>query len=453
MSAKKLLDRAGAWLSDRGMGLRIPTALGALFALTVGSAGCFVDQPGTGPVDNNTGAATATGGSGNGGDGGSGAGTQGPCVPAEGAPAKVALHLMLDRSRRLSIGDRWSALTTGIEGFLKAPSPAAEVAASVYPERDPAAPLTCGSDGECGVFGACEEKTCYGNVFFCESDNDCFNDECVPIGVCSGDLGLPCGVLDVPCADGLGTCVVPSSGGVCALPEDCAAADYASPLVAFTGVPGGAADLTAALKQQIPSGARATRAALEGAVSYVQKWSATHPTEQGAIVLFVAGTPMTCGSDVEVANVAKKALEGSPTIRTFTMWLTSNQTEGMDFANLVASAGGTGSLYFIDENNISATMSEGLTDIAARMEPCSYVVPEVPSDGHVTWTMTPSGSGSAAVILPQMAGFSACGSDDGWYFGEASAEDHTVKVMACPRTCAALATATDVHVDLICDPP
>jgi hypothetical protein len=232
----------------RGAACLVSVALGCSATGTPSGSGGAAAGPGTG----GTGAISVTGGTGgtaaSGGlvDSGSSGGGLGDAACAEDSfmaeQSPVDLALMVDQSG--SMDDFWVAVTGALKSFVQAPNAAGlGVGIAYFPIVDTSTPcLPCG--------GGC--STC--------------------INGCCPTFSGPC---DATCTSGL--CINNQCGKIPA--DSCNLADYSTPEVPISVLPGNQAALVGSLNAHTPKGGTPTAPALEGAISYARSYNAQNPSQ------------------------------------------------------------------------------------------------------------------------------------------------------------------------------
>jgi hypothetical protein len=197
---------------------------------------------------------------------------------------------MLDQSSSMSDSlaggqaTRWTAVGSGIEGFLAQPGSASF--GLQYFGLAQSCPLTCNVDADCGGCGPCQTGFCLG-------------------------------------------------GG-----DSCAPADYATPNVEIGPVQSVATNVMASLATHSPDTGSPTSAALQGAVDHAGTYAGAHAEADVVALLITDGDPDECDVNAgDINTIASTALDGAERIRTAVISLGASQP----FVDGIAQAGGTGS--------------------------------------------------------------------------------------------------------------
>jgi von Willebrand factor type A domain len=230
----------------------------------------------------------------------------------------------------------------------------------------------------------------------------------------------------------------------------CNVAQYATPEVPITELPGAAPSLQASLAKHYPQSFTPTGPALQGALQYAQAWAAAHTERTTFVVLATDGYPTECDpqSMTGLGALAAAALNGTPRVFTFVVGIGSLWN-----LNAVAKDGGTREAMIISDTSANAgqELTSALLSIATAPLACDYPIP-VPADGgtatvgkiNVEFT-PPSGGKQTLVYVPSAADCSKVSA--GWYYDNPSAP---TRIMICPKTCTAFGTGT-LDILLGCD--
>jgi len=226
----------------------------------------------------------------------------------------------------------------------------------------------------------------------------------------------------------------------------CTSTDYATPAVEIAGLPGALAALGAAIDQQRPSGNTPTQPSLQGAIEHATAWSATNPGHTVAVVYATDGYPRGCGSSNTINNAAQaaaRALQATPSIRTYVLGVGPNLTD----LNQVAVSGGTSQAYFVDTGqDVGAQLTQALASIRTNVSlDCTYTIPDPPPGqqldyGKVNVRYT-NGAGDQN-DLPRDPSTSDC--NQGWQYST----DKT-QILLCGSTCDAVKNDPDAKIDIL----
>lgn len=229
--------------------------------------------------------------------------------------------------------------------------------------------------------------------------------------------------------------------------EECNSEYYLAPAVDFGLLPGHASKLVAAIDAERPDG-RSTPVfpALGGAIRKAMALAQTAKDEKraasAAVLLVTDGEPEgQCKDDHDaIAAHAKNGL--AKDVRTFVVGLPG---VNRDFANLIASAGGTEKAIVIESNDVEGQFQKALADVRGQALPCEYALPDQVLRGdiaigqvNVVWT---HGGSKDTETIPKT---SDC-SQGGWQYDD-PAKPSTI--LLCPSTCAAIKDDLQAKIDI-----
>jgi Mg-chelatase subunit ChlD len=393
----------------------------------------------------------------------------------QAAELPLDLYVMLDTSSSMSdlvgpMRSKWTAVQSALTTFVNDPASAGiGVGLQYFPLTEAGVPTSCTASSQCGQAAPCFLKACLdpnsGAVYPCDTNRDCpLGLACQTIGQCANDHNSIClpnvnNGLCGPDSNGfdLGACQSFTTS-TCILGDSCTPSDYATPAVPIALLPGAATAVTASLAAHQPTGNTPTAAALEGAINQAQMYAAANPGHSVVAVLATDGIPDECSpSDIPtISRLAAQGLNGSPSIKTFTIGVfTPNDiASGTSDLNMIASAGGTKTAFVIDttKQDVEQQFTAALTAIRGASLPCNYEVP-LPESGmpdfmdvNVVYT-TSAGVTSG---LPYVASSSRCGTSGGWYYDVAPEDGGTPHaILVCPTTCSSLQNDTRGRVDVV----
>jgi hypothetical protein len=422
---------------------------------------------GGGPIGGSGGNPSGTGGIGVGGGfggtsaGGSGTGGVEACAgeTVEGKLVPLDMYIMLDKSGSMTektdngpqTPTKWAAVTAALDAFFTDPgSEGLGVGLQFFPLIADGVPPTCTSNQQCGAAGPCLLKTCsnQGVIVPCAVNGDCpQGSSCVDLGQCSNNPDTYCLPIGADCNPGpmVDPCVQLTES-TCLNQDSCSAADYADPAVEISTLSAAAPALNAAIAAITPEGATPTAPALQGAIDHSSTWAAANPTHKVVAVLATDGLPTEC-DPVDIGQIAQIASDGQTAgVLTFVIGVFA-QNDAVAQMNLdaIASAGGTGTAFFITGNqDVTAAFLDALHAIQGQTLACEYQIPAPPdgSDldyGQVNVEYTPSGASMPETIF-YVASEAACDPDiGGWYYDVDPAGGQTpTTILMCPATCAKL---------------
>lgn len=250
---------------------------------------------------------------------------------------------------------------------------------------------------------------------------------------------------DCFCIPFINLCFVLSGGS-------CSVADYAEPAVPLA-VPASTADIISNLRAREVAGGTPTRAALEGALQYLEQWAELHPERKPVLVLATDGDPTGCDGNIPetIADLAATALAGPQKIKTFVIGVGSSLIR----LNLVAQAGGTDGAFLVDTGgDVATAFSEALDEIRGAAASCDFTIPSESSSAEkvdpkkVNVRLTPKGASSARLVAQTFESDPEnCGSEGGWYYDD-PAEPTLIRL--CESTCQSLSGGS-IDVEFGCD--
>jgi hypothetical protein len=231
--------------------------------------------------------------------------------------------------------------------------------------------------------------------------------------------------------------------------DSCDVADYSTPEVEVSELPGASGDLLAAFDEWSPGEITPLGPALAGAIEYARGWKTDHPGQEIIVVQVTDGVPNGCGaspspSDVmrdgvdDIAQIAADGLAGEPPIRTFVLGIEGQEVPVDDFrytCTTISQAGGSEPIIVEANDNLASEFSGALDEIRDRAAPpCSYGVPLPPSNESLDLTqvnvvLEPQGGDPEGILNVGTA--SNC-EHGGWFYTPPSAPD---RIELCPNTC------------------
>jgi hypothetical protein len=406
-------------------------------------------------------------------------------VTAQATP--LDLYFMIDTSGSMNdlVGPRqskWNAVTLALTTFVGDPaSTGLGVGAQSFPATAAGVSASCTSSPDCGPAGPCLLGLCNdGSDDACATDADCARHaSCDPVGACEYDPNALCPVPGGACGpdnDGfdLGICVALRASS-CANGDSCSAADYARPSVELAPLPGAAVNFNAWLRALQPHGSTPTPAALQGAVDGAEAYATAHPGETVVAVLVTDGTPDevadpltgqctpidSADANVEVAQIARDALAGDPSVKTFAIGVFAPEEIASATASLdaIASAGGTTAPFVVDTQNSTGGPSveqqfvDALRQIRSASLPCQFILPS-PSGGSADYDAVnvrfTSSTGTVMSIVYVEGPANCDAADGGWYYDMDPARGYTPTfVEMCPATCETLKGDPAGRVDVV----
>ena len=383
-------------------------------------------------------------------------------------PLPLDLVLMLDTSSSMGIQvatgiSKYYAVRTALASFVADPSSAGiGIGLSFFPTPKSGTPETCTTNAACAASGSggCSLRACNqpGQTVWCDGPADCTGGAaCLVIGRCAKEPSAFC-YPGAACGNDFngfdqGTCVAQTTG-VCVDSDSCTISDYAVPKVAIAPLPASANAITSALAAKSPDGATPTSAALEGAVTAASNYAKANPGHSVIAVLATDGLPTECDSSLtSIANIAKNAYTGSPSVKTFVVgvFAASEATTAKSNLDLIAQSGGTQQAFVVTQGaTTTQQFVDAMTAIRGAALPCEYDVP-VPASGQpdfgkINVVYTPANGKKS--LFPNKTNAAGCGGQAGWYYDVDPNKGTPKKIILCPTTCDAI-HASNGQVDVV----
>src|SRR6185436_10013735 len=244
---------------------------------------------------------------------------------------------------------------------------------------------------------------------------------------CQGGVaGDMCGARPRQCRFG------PSAKG------SCEAADYQTPIVPMTDLPGGRARLVGAMDSRLPIGGTPMGAAVKGALMHLSTRPATRRT---SLVLVSDGVPQGCLETVaNIANDLRAAAMRTPPISTYVVgvFADTDPPESRTTMATLATAGGTGMPFIISANEqLSEKFLAALSQIRGAALSCDLPIPK-PSSGQIDYgkVNVHVEGGGAPVDLVYVERADRCGiTANGWYYDVDPTTATPTRVQLCPGVC------------------
>lgn len=233
---------------------------------------------------------------------------------------------------------------------------------------------------------------------------------------------------------------------------ECNVSEYAEPVVPIAPLRESGEAIIDAMHGITPGGWTPLVPAIEGALQVTKAWAEAHPERVTVLVMVGDGYPTMCDRQQpsDAAAVLQEAYQGTPSIRTFQIGVGASSNLNLD--NYARSAGTTKAVM-VEDDDIETQFLHALLNITNSYLPCSYDIPEPPSDLQVDYNAMSVayypfvGEG---VEIPKTESPGACG-NGGWYY------DNTLtpsKIILCPCSCALLgAGRIDALYDCVPKPP
>ena len=395
-----------------------------------------------------------------------------------GKELDVDMYIMIDRSGSMKDEtgagpSKWNAMRAALTSFVQDEHSAGfGVGLQYFPLGQSGVPEHCQNDVECGPLGGlCLSKACLpitgddvvSKVGGCFSDLDCSPDSggCVPFGTCSGDDQLACFKLGQAGCGLDGDCDL--FKGECTDFTSCTVSDYAKPAVSIDVLPDNAERLVASLSAVEPIGSTPTPAALSGALRLASDNANQHPDRRTIVVLATDGSPTEClptstttesQAIAATAKVASQGFAATPSILTYVIgvFAPSQKTAGANL-NQLASAGGTGTAFIIDQSqDVTQQLLDAFAKIRTGALPCEFELPEPPAAQSLDFSLVNLELTTlvrTAQTLPYVRSAGLCKSKLGWYYDtDPSTGETPTKITVCPQTCNVLHNEVGASVEL-----
>ncbi len=229
----------------------------------------------------------------------------------------------------------------------------------------------------------------------------------------------------------------------------CEPANYETPEVAISPLPGNASALQMSMAGQTPVLGTATTPALTGALNHLRSRQTAMPDTKQVLLLVTDGEPATCGANIDnAAMAASDGFNGTPSIPVYVLGLGN-------VANLdrIAQSGGTMHALLADPMNPQAVI-DAMNAIRGSALPCDYSIPSVTGTFDPTLVNVRHVIGGNETTVFGVGTEGACDPTmGGWYYDNPSAP---TRIFACPATCAAFGNGGEVRVVVGCptqEPP
>jgi hypothetical protein len=373
----------------------------------------------------------------------------------------IDLFVILDQSSSMndpaSNGKtRWVAIRDALENFVTSATAGVGVGIQYFPQTtSPGTPEACTNDAQCGAKGPCAFRSACtkvsGNGYpFCENDSTCADNaggSCKPVGRCS-ESGASCfPAVGLGCSGGQQCVPV----GICDQ-KYCDTNTYATPDVAITPLPAGAASITQSLSSHTPNGGTPTGPALAGATQYASAWAKTHPDHVVAVVMATDGLPSMCSPQgiTEIAAIAANAKKADPKVLTFVIGVfdQANATVAQKNLDTIAAAGGgQPKATIITTGDVTAQFQAALDDVRKSVVGCDYQIPQ-PTTGTLDYSLVNvilTSSMGGPETLKGVNDLASCGADGGWSYDNPAAP---TKISLCPASCTKAQASVGNKVDI-----
>jgi hypothetical protein len=226
--------------------------------------------------------------------------------------------------------------------------------------------------------------------------------------------------------------------------EVCEADAYLTPLVPLAPL----ADNLPALMNALPFpgvASTSTIPALDGVIRYAREQAMRSADTRISVVLVTDASPGACDGlagdyEGEAQRIAREGYQGTPSIKTYVVGFSTLPTPG-----LIAPAGGT-EPRLISVTPGDSDVRNALESIRRDAQPCAFKAPN-------GWTLAPesvvrvTASNGTDRTYPILSNSAMCDQQEGFYVEAATAG---YPVLACPQTCAALASNSRLTVSNVC---
>lgn len=184
-------------------------------------------------------------------------------------------------------------------------------------------------------------------------------------------------------------------------------------------------------------------AALDGAVSWAENFTASAPEGERAVVVFVTdGQPSGCGNATNtIAAVAARGARNG--VMTFTVGLQGSSEEQL---NAIARQGGTGSGIFVGDGNAQEDLLEALNAIRGRALACDFPLPTGQNVDPRKINVTFTADSGESQQWNKVDNEGACGNNNGWYFDDPSDPS---SVILCPTSCETASSKPEAKLEVI----
>jgi len=338
--------------------------------------------------------------------------------------------------------------------------------------------------------GPCADGVCHLSGKACTDNTSCQTispalGRCLPYGSCEADATLSCGVANAGkpqtgCGpNGTSGLCLPATTSFCAHETVCDPDTYKVPAVDYLTLPDTANTLMASVGAQMPAGDTPSRPALRGAIAHARERAAATAGHAQLIVFATDGLPTDCTGGREVSGELPAALDdvvgvategftpakaGDASVTTFVIGVFSaadvNAQSNLD---RIAKAGGTPQAFVINTGaDVQQKFLEALAQIRTRSRlGCEYQIPAPPLGEKLDYGLVnvkvKHTDATPDENLFNVVPTACTGMADEWHYDcdvrDAAAMCKPTKIVACPKTCEALAAKTNasgVNVGLGC---
>lgn len=327
--------------------------------------------------------------------------------------------------------------------------------------------------------GPCTDGACHLSGKACTDNTACQTIEpalgrCVQYGSCEADATLSCGVTNPGkpqpgCgANGASGLCVPATMSFCAHETVCDPDNYKAPAVDYLTLPDAGNALMTSIGAQMPAGDTPSRPALRGAIAHARERAAAMVGHSEVVVFATDGLPTDCTGGRSVSGVLPAALDdtvavategftptkaGDASVTTFVIGVFSaTETEAQTNLDRIAKAGGSNQAFVITSGaDVQQKFLEALAQIRKSRLGCEYQIPAAPAGQKLDYgfvnVKVKHTDGTPDESLFNVVPSACSGMPDEWHYDcdvrDPAAMCKPTKIVACPKTCEALAAKTN----------
>ncbi|MGC4092639.1 MAG: hypothetical protein QM756_33120 [Polyangiaceae bacterium] len=224
-------------------------------------------------------------------------------------------------------------------------------------------------------------------------------------------------------------------------PDSCSA-NYATPELEVSAIPGAASALKASFAAHAPTNdVSAYAPALTSAIAHMKSWGQAHPTRRPVVVLMATLAEIACGTWDQLYDVAQAGFESTPSVETYVISLLTDSSRSV----AISDRSHSNPVIVDSQANIGNQIEQGLLALTNPASVCQleYPVFEPPfpfTDSQLSLLYTANATGAPSEI-PRVASAAGCatGSGLGWYLDSGGLP----KIMrACAGSCATFVGGT-----------
>jgi hypothetical protein len=236
--------------------------------------------------------------------------------------------------------------------------------------------------------------------------------------------------------------------------DSCNASDYAKPDVAIATLPGVASAINASYAAHSPTSGTPTAAGLEGAIQYARTWKAAHADHVVVVLFATDGLPNECSptDQTGLANIAKTAFTGSPSIPTYVIGVLApgDVSMGQPVLDAISNAGNGAPAFIIKSmsDSVETAFTTALAKIRGSSLQCNYPVPTGSGVDYTKVNVAVTDSSGKSSIVPYVGSAAGCTTAGGWYYDVDPAKGTPKQILTCDATCTTLKATTIGTVDI-----